>query len=169
MKYKLFVLDVDGTLTDGGIYYDENGNEQKKFCTRDAAGFFAVHMAGAKLMVLTGRKCVATERRMQEMNVDFLYQNVKDKSAFLKDFMKEQNIKKHEVVFIGDDLNDIPAMNLCGFVGCPKDSCFEVVQRADYVSNVCGGYGAVRDVIEHIFRKDGSWTSLINEVYRVGL
>ena len=62
MKYKLFIIDVDGTMTDGGIYYGENREEWKKFCTKDAAGFFAVHESGAKTMVLTGRKCQATQR-----------------------------------------------------------------------------------------------------------
>ena len=169
MKYRLFVFDVDGTMTDGGIYYDENGNEMKKFCTRDAAGFFAAHATGIKIMVLTGRECAATTRRMQELNVDYLYQSVKDKVSFLDDFMKEHNIERAETGYIGDDLNDIPAMNLCGFVGCPKDSCPEVIEKADYVSKFCGGYGAVRDVIEHVLRADGKWTPSVNKVYGIGV
>ena len=60
-KIQLFIIDVDGTMTDGGIYYDENGNELKKFCTKDAAGFFALHEMGVQIMVLTGRKCMSTE------------------------------------------------------------------------------------------------------------
>lgn len=169
MKYRLFVFDVDGTMTDGGIYYDENGNEMKKFCTKDAAGFFAAREAGIRIMVLTGRECGATTRRMQELKVDYLYQNVKDKVSFLDNFMKEHNIEKGEAGYIGDDLNDIPAMNLCGFVGCPKDSCQEVIERANYVSKVCGGHGAVRDVIEHILRTEGIWTSSVNKVYGIGV
>lgn len=169
MIYKLFVFDVDGTMTDGGIYYDESGNEQKKFCTKDAAGFFAARAAGIKIMVLTGRECAATSKRMQELGVDYLYQNVKNKVSFLQAFMKEQNLVKSEVGYIGDDLNDIPAMDLCGFVGCPNDSCIEVIQRSNYVSKVNGGYGAVRDVIEYILREEGVWTTLVNEVYGIGV
>ena len=80
---KYLVVDVDGTLTDAGIYYDETGNELKKFCTRDAAGFFAAHAVGIKYMILTGRECAATTRRLTEMKADYLVQNCKDKVAYL--------------------------------------------------------------------------------------
>ena len=103
-KVKLLVVDVDGTMTDAGIYYDEHGNELKKFCTKDAAGFFAAHKSGIKIMVLTGRECAATTRRVQtELKVDYLFQNVKDKLSFLKKFMQENEILKEEVGYIGDD------------------------------------------------------------------
>ena len=156
-KVKLLVVDVDGTMTDAGIYYDEHGNELKKFCTKDAAGFFAAHKSGIKIMVLTGRECAATTRRMTELKVDYLFQNVKDKLSFLKKFMQENEILKEEVGYIGDDLNDIPPMKISGFVGCPSDSCIEVREIADYVSNVKGGYGAVRDIIEYLLREYGEW------------
>lgn len=165
---QLLVVDVDGTMTDAGIYYDENGNELKKFCTKDAAGFMAAHMAGIKIMVLTGRECAATIRRMNELKVDFLFQNVKNKAEFLADFMHEHGFVKKNVGYIGDDLNDLAPMNLAGFVGCPADSCPEIVQRADYVSPICGGHGAVRDVIEHLLRESGEWNSLVAKCYEFG-
>ena len=166
---KYIVIDVDGTMTDAGIYYDENGNELKKFCTKDAAGFFAAHKAGIKIMVLTGRECEATRRRMTEMKVDFLCQDVKDKKSFLQKFMSEYNIDKDEVGYIGDDLNDYEPMLLAGYVGCPLDSCPEIIEIADYVSKVRGGYGAVRDIIEHMLRENGIWSKLIEEVYGIGI
>lgn len=86
-KIKYLVIDVDGTMTDAGIYYDEHGNELKKFCTKDAAGYFAAKRAGITLMVLTGRECQATLRRMQEMKFDYIVQNIKDKATYLTDFM----------------------------------------------------------------------------------
>ena len=75
-RIRYLVIDVDGTMTDAGIYYDEHGNELKKFCTKDAAGFFTAKQTGIKIMVLTGRECAATTRRMQEMKVDFLVQKL---------------------------------------------------------------------------------------------
>ena len=78
-KIKYLIIDVDGTLTDAGIYYDENGNELKKFSTKDAAGFFAAHQVGIQILILTGRACAATTRRMKEMKVEYLVQNCKDK------------------------------------------------------------------------------------------
>ena len=168
-EIKLLVIDVDGTMTDAGIYYDENGNELKKFCTKDAAGFFAAHKVGIEIMVLTGRECMATTRRMKEMKVEYLYQNVKDKKTFLIQFMEEHNLSKDDLGYIGDDLNDLPPMELAGFVGCPADSCPEIIDRADYVSSVRGGQGAVRDVVEHLLREDGKWEQAISEVYGLGI
>lgn len=168
-RIKYLVIDVDGTMTDAGIYYDEHGNELKKFCTKDAAGFFVARKAGIQIVVLTGRECEATRRRMSEMKVDFLYQNIKNKKKFLEEFMEHHKIKKNEIGYIGDDLNDYDPMSLVGFVACPADSCSEIIQIADYVSKKNGGYGAVRDVIEHILRTSGEWQDLITEVYEVGI
>ncbi len=166
---KLVVIDVDGTMTDGGIYYDEHGNETKKFCTKDAAGIFACRQLGIKVMVLTGRECQATTRRMNELKVDYIFQNVKNKHDYLKQFMAEHDIAKSELIYIGDDLNDLVPMELAGYVGCPADACLEIRERADYVSTERGGSGAVRDVIEHLLRETGDWTSAVNEVYGIGV
>lgn len=165
MNLKYLVIDVDGTMTDAGIYYDEHGNELKKFCTKDAAGFFAARAMGIKTIILTGRRCAATERRMKEMKADYIFQKVRDKKTFLQKFISENGISKQELGYIGDDLNDLPPMSLAGFVGCPADSCTEVRERADYVSTIKGGHGAVRDVIEHILRETGDWERLVQELY----
>lgn len=167
-KIKYLIIDVDGTLTDAGIYYDEHGNELKKFCTKDAAGFFAAQQIGIEIMILTGRECAATTRRMTEMKVDYLVQNIKDKETYLKQFLNEKNIQKQEIGYIGDDLNDFACMKLCGFVGCPADACMEVKEIADYISPVNGGNGAVRDVIEAILRKRNEWNIAVSTVYGIG-
>lgn len=164
---KYFVIDVDGTMTDAGIYYDNNGNELKKFCTKDAAGFFAAHQVGIQIMVLTGRECPAVTRRMEEMGVEYICQNVKDKKSFLDNFMKEKGISREEVGYIGDDLNDYPSMQLAGFVGCPADACEEIKEIADYVSGIKGGYGAVRDIISYVLKQRGQWRQAISEVYKI--
>lgn len=164
-KIRYFVIDVDGTMTDAGIYYDNHGNELKKFCTKDAAGFFAAHQVGIKIIVLTGRECEAVTRRMNEMSVEFICQNVKDKKTFLQQFMSEHEIEKQQLGYIGDDLNDFPAMSLAGFVGCPQDACEEICAISDYVSDFKGGYGAVRDIICHVLSKRGQWKDAIKQVY----
>ena len=166
-KIEYFVIDVDGTMTDAGIYYDDSGNELKKFCTKDAAGFFTAHAVGMKIIVLTGRECKAVTRRMQEMSVEFIFQNIKDKKNFLISFLKEHGIEKEQLGYIGDDLNDLPAMSLAGFVGCPKDSCEEILERADYVSDYCGGSGVVRDIICHVLKERGQWDEAIRQVYKL--
>ena len=168
-QIKYLIIDVDGTMTDAGIYYDEHGNELKKFCTRDAAGFFAARKVGIKLMVLTGRECQATTRRMQEMKIDYIVQNVKNKESYIRDFMKQKRISCEELGYIGDDLNDLPAMKLCAFVGCPLDACEEVKARADYIAEVRGGHGAVRDVISAMLKKRGEWKQIIDKLYGTGV
>lgn len=168
-KIEYLVIDVDGTMTDAGIYYDEHGNEWKKFCVKDAAGLFAAKRVGIKTMILTGRECAATTRRMEELKVDFLVQDCKDKRGYLVQFMREKKICTEQVGYLGDDLNDIPSMKLCGFVGCPKDACMEVRQNADYVSDVEGGKGAVRDIIEYMLRERGQWEKATAQVYGIGV
>ena len=168
-KIKYLIIDVDGTLTDAGIYYDENGNELKKFCTKDAAGFFAAHQVGIQIMILTGRECAATTRRMKEMKVEYLVQNCRDKVTYIQNFMRENHINREEIGYLGDDLNDFPGMQLCGFTGCPADACVEIKEYADYVATVKGGEGAVRNIIEYMLRTRGEWQQCIKQVYGAGV
>lgn len=168
-KLKYLVIDVDGTMTDGGIYYDQQGNEWKKFCTKDAAAYFVCRNVGISTVVITGRESNATARRMDELKIDYVFQEVKEKKTFLQQFMDENNISKDELGYIGDDLNDYASMCMAGFVGCPKDACWEVKQIADYISPVKGGYGAVRDIVEHMLRKYGLWEQGISEAYGIGV
>ena len=164
---KLIVVDVDGTLTDSGIYYDENGNELKKFSTKDAAGFFASKICGIKTMILTGRECVATTRRMKELQIDYIFQEVKDKVSFLSWFMKDNGLIKENVAYIGDDLNDYECMMLSGFVACPSDAVDEIKKISDYTSTIEGGKGAVRDIIKHLLELRNQWEVAIKSCYRI--
>lgn len=168
-KIKIWVIDVDGTLTDGSIYYVEEEKEIKKFSVKDGIIFSIIQLCNMKIMILTGRECKATKRRMQDLKPDYLYQGIKNKYQFLMHFMNEKQITKNELAYIGDDLNDLAAMQLAGFVGCPADSCSEVIAVADYVSPVKGGYGAVRDIMEHMLRKSGEWEQIISKVYGTGI
>lgn len=168
-KIKLLVIDVDGTMTDGGIYYDDNGNELKKFCTRDAAGIFAARQAGIEIMVLTGRECPAVTRRMNELKVDFLVQNVKNKLKYLSGFLQDKNLKPEEIGYIGDDLNDLGGMKIAGFSACPADACEEVKMTCDYISGVTGGSGAVRDIIFHLLNLRNQWNAAVSKVYHLGV
>lgn len=169
-KYKdigLIIADVDGTLTDSGIYYDDNGNELKKFSTRDAAGFFASRVCGIKTMILTGRESGATTKRMKELQVDYVIQEIKDKVSFLSMFMDENGFSKGNVAYVGDDLNDYECMRMSGFVGCPADALDEIKEIADYVATVEGGKGAVREVIKYILKERGQWEAAIKSCYKL--
>lgn len=161
METKLLVLDVDGTMTDGGVYYDDHGNETKKFAIKDGAALVLAHAAGLQVMICTGRECPAVARRAAELKVDYLFQNVKNKKAFLADFMQQHSLCAAHVAYCGDDLNDLAAMSLCGFVACPADACSEVRQRADYICPQKGGEGAVRGTVERLLRAGGCWQQAV--------
>ncbi len=164
---KYFVIDVDGTMTDSGIYYDDEGNELKRFSTRDGEAIKLARSLGIKIIVLTGRSCNATKRRMEELHIDFFSQAVLDKYVWLAEFLQKNSIRREELGYIGDDINDFKAMDLAEFVGCPSDSCREVIARADYISTVQGGHGAVRDILEYYLRSIGQWEEAFSKVYGV--
>ncbi len=147
---RILIMDVDGTLTDGGIYYDTNGNELKKFNVKDGAGIKSVQNIGIKTMILTGRNSEIVEKRAHELNVTYLYQNISDKYAFLKTFLKKNNIDISDVAYIGDDDNDLECMQNVGFSGAPSDASDKILSVADYVCSRSGGNGAVREFCEKI-------------------
>lgn len=162
---RLLVLDVDGTLTDGGLYLDSTGNETKKFSVRDGAGLSLARAAGIQVMILTGRESVPVRRRAEELHLDFCVQNCKDKAAYLAGFLKEQGFAKDQVAYVGDDWNDLAAMDLAGFVACPADADELVRRRADFVSPRKGGEGAVRDAVVFLLRRQGRFEVLVEQVY----
>ncbi len=164
-KIIFWIIDVDGTLTDSTLYYDEHGNEIKKFSVKDAAGMFAAQACGMKLAVVTGRQCEANRRRMEELKVDYLFQGIKNKHSFLQNFLKEKNLCREQVGYIGDDLNDLLPMQMAGYIACPKDACDEVKNIADYVSAFNGGQGAVRDVLAHVLKVRGQWEKAVAQVF----
>jgi 3-deoxy-D-manno-octulosonate 8-phosphate phosphatase (KDO 8-P phosphatase) len=166
---KYLIIDIDGTLTDGGVYYDEHGNELKKFCTKDGSGMVMVRTAGIKPIVITGRESAATTRRMKELGVETFYQKVNDKFFWLKAWMLENDVKKDEIGYIGDDLNDLAPMKLCGFVACPADAIADVKEVADYVSTENGGHGVIRDVIRKMLVDEKMWNSLLEKTFGLGV
>jgi 3-deoxy-D-manno-octulosonate 8-phosphate phosphatase (KDO 8-P phosphatase) len=165
---KSIIIDVDGTMTDGGIYYDDNGNEMKKFNTKDAAGFFTAKACGIQTVIITGRSSFATERRMKELHASVVEQGIVNKVEYIQQYMEKNHIQKKELAYIGDDLNDYSGMKLAGFVACPADAAWEIIQIADYVSEKNGGEGVVRDVITHILKKRGQWEQAIQQCYKMG-
>lgn len=164
---ELLVLDVDGTLTDGGVYYDATGNELKKFAIKDGAGIVAARAAGVRVMICTGRECQAVRRRAADLHIDYVFQNVKDKAAFLAEFMAQNGLGRDQVAYCGDDWNDAAAMALCGFVACPADAAAGIAARADYVCRRRGGEGAVREAVEEFLRRDGRLADAVARAFGI--
>lgn len=149
-KLKYIVIDVDGTLTDGGIYLDINGSEMKRFCVKDGLGIVNSMNKGIEFIIITGRESKCVQIRATELKIENVFQGVKDKYTFLKEYIKINNIKKEELGYIGDDVNDLKATSLASFVACPLDACDEIKNIADYISKKNAGYGAVRDILDKI-------------------
>lgn len=147
-KIKLLVLDVDGVLTDAGMYYGEGGEELKKFNTRDGKGIELIRNMGIKTAFITNEKTLLVERRARKLKIDFLFQGVSDKLTLLRKLIKDNNMSPEEVAYVGDDINDIDVMKMVGFSGTPADGVKANRTTATYVCKTKGGQGCVREVCD---------------------
>ncbi len=150
---KLIVLDVDGTMTDGKIYYDENGIESKSFSVKDGMAIAIwTKKLGKKCAIITGRNSKIVQKRADELSVTYCFQGIKEKLSVLEDICKQENITFDEVASIGDDLNDLSMLKATKLSYAPNDASPHV---KDIVTNICdkdGGDGAVRYMIEDILK-----------------
>lgn len=147
---KLFVTDCDGCLTDGGMYYDELGNEFKKFNAKDGMGFEILRNNGILTSIITGEKTKIVERRAHKLKIDELYQGVKNKLEVLSIILKKNNIEFEEVAYVGDDINDIEAIKKCGLSFAPNDAIEQVKENVTIILQKAGGQGAIREAVEYI-------------------
>lgn len=152
-KTKLFISDIDGTLTDGGMYYSENGDELKKFNTRDGMGFGLLHEAGIKTAIITSEDRALNQRRAEKLKIDYLVQGKREggKVAAAKGLCKELGISLDEVAYIGDDINCVDLLSAVGLAACPADA-HEKVKAIAGINTMSrkGGEGCVREFIERI-------------------
>lgn len=151
-------MDVDGTLTDGKIYMGANGELMKAFNIKDGVGIHDILIPnGITPVIITGRKSEIVKMRCKELGIKEVYQGVSDKAVQLSELLDKNNNGFDCVAYIGDDINDLPCMNLvkqgCGLIGSPADAVDEVKQNSDFVSTKNGGDGAVREFIEWIIKK----------------
>lgn len=154
MKIKMLVMDVDGTLTDGKIYMGSDGEVFKAFDVKDGYAIAHLHEVGIIPVIITGRKSKIVENRAKELNIKEVYQGVSDKVEKLKVVAKDNRVLLEEVAYIGDDLNDLDCMGICGLSACPNDAIDEVTSNVDFKCNKNGGYGAVREFINYIINKN---------------
>ncbi len=166
---RLLVLDVDGTLTDGKIYMGERGEVCKAFSIKDGLGLRLLADSGVTLAILTGRESQIVRNRAAELNIDHVIQNIQNKPEALRRLCQELSIPLEETGFMGDDLIDLPAMELCGLTVCPCDAAREVKARADFVSDLPGGAGAARQFAECYLDERGLWAPLAARRFGVKL
>ena len=158
---KLIVLDVDGTLTDGKLYIDNMGNEMKAFDVKDGLAISQGVKQGMTFAIITGKTSKIVERRGKELGIQEIVQGSRDKVADLKKILDKYGFDFEEVAYIGDDLIDLKPMKLCGFSACPNDAVEEIKEVSDYVAFKTGGNGAVREVLEIIFKEQNLWENIV--------
>ncbi len=150
-KIKLLLMDCDGVLTDGRLYYSERGEELKVFHVRDGQGLVYWHQAGFRSGIITGRKSKILEIRATELGIHFLKQASQDKEKDFEAILIEAGVTADEVAFIGDDLVDLALFEKVGFAVAVGDAIETLFAKADYVTRSKGGLGAVREVIDLLF------------------
>ena len=150
-KIKIFLSDVDGVLTDAGMYYTENGDEIKKFSTYDGMGFQLLQKRGIKVGILTTEDRELNRRRAKKLGLDFDFHGIEDKLNFVKDLCKRENISLNQVAYIGDDLNCFQLLSNVGIPICPKNAIEKIKAIPNIIQlNKSGGEGAVREFVEQI-------------------
>ena len=143
-------MDVDGTLTDGKIYMSADGELLKAFNIKD--GYAIAHLKDKQIVpvIITGRSSEILVRRCRELGIVELYQGIEDKTAKLLSICKKFQVEANNVAYIGDDLNDLECMKICGYSAAPADAAKEVLASVDYICKHRGGEGAVREFIEQL-------------------
>lgn len=148
-KVKLFITDIDGVMTDGGMYYAENGDEFKKFQVQDGMGLVILKERGIKTAFVTSESRDLNLRRSKKLNIDFYYPGEKNKIQRVQEMCALLSISLDEVAHIGDDINDLEVLRTVGFKACPANARPEVKAISGiYQTNVSGGSGAVREWID---------------------
>ena len=153
---KLFATDVDGVLTDAGMYYSESGDEWKKFNTRDGMGIKLLQRAGIITAIVTQERTKLVARRAERLMIPELHQGVMDKLSLVRDMSARYGLTLSQVAYIGDDINDLETLKAVGFSATPADGMPQVAAAVDYICRKKGGEGAVREIIEMILDAQGA-------------
>ena len=157
-KTKAFILDVDGVMTDGGIMPIEGGTDFiRKYNAKEGYAIAYAVRRGYKVCVITGGHGNLLRSRMERLGVTRLYLNCMDKISAMQEFFAEYDVDPATTIYMGDDIPDLECMEVVGIPVCPADACSEVIEASRYVSEFCGGRGAVRDIIEQTLRAQDEW------------
>ncbi len=151
-KIKMLIMDVDGVLTDAGMYYSEDGNELKKFNTRDGMGLKMLRQRGIKQAIITGENTQIVKNRAKKLKIDEIHLGIDDKASTLQSIISKYSLKNEEIAYIGDDLNDIDILKKVGLAFTVSDAPVKIKLNADYVTIAKGGDGAVREVCDILLK-----------------
>ena len=157
-QIKTFIFDIDGVLTDGKVLINSDGELLRSFDTKDGYAIKCALIKGFKVAIISGGKNEAVRERFQELGVLDIYLGAHHKIEAYQDLLNNYNLNPEEILYIGDDIPDIPVMEKVGLGCCPADAVSDVKAMADYISHKEGGKGCVRELIEQVLRVQGKWT-----------
>jgi len=158
---KLLLFDCDGVLTDGRIIYGNNNQDLKHFHAHDGMGFNLLRNTDIQVGFITGRSSEALEHRCRDLNISILYQGVPNKLRCVEELLPEMKLDFRNIVFMGDDWNDVPVMRKAAFSAAPANAFPEVQKIADWVSSYRGGQGAVRELINYVLQHKGIYEKTV--------
>lgn len=154
MLPKLIITDIDGVWTDGSMYYDQTGNEWKRFHTYDSAGVLFAHIVNIPVAIITGENTEILNRRAKKVKIDYLFQGVKNKVEIVENLIHQLGITFYDCAYIGDDINDILLLRKVGISACPANAPEYIKKEVDYITHKSGGQGAFRDFVEFILQRN---------------
>ncbi|WP_088341016.1 KdsC family phosphatase [Robiginitalea sediminis] len=152
-----FVFDVDGVFTDSSVLITTSGELLRKMSVRDGFAVKAALSAGYRICIISGGTNEGVRQRLQALGVTDIFLGAGHKEEVLRDYMEDYQVSRGEMLYMGDDIPDIPAMRYAGLVTCPQNAAPEVKAISDYISHLNGGEGCVRDIIQQVMRVQGKW------------
>jgi 3-deoxy-D-manno-octulosonate 8-phosphate phosphatase (KDO 8-P phosphatase) len=156
-KITTFIFDIDGVLTDGTVLILRDGLQARQMHVKDGFGLQMAMKNGYKVFIISGGISEESKKRLEYLGIKEIHIGIADKTKFVADLLKSKKIKWEEVLYMGDDLPDLPLMNKVGLSSCPADAVNEVKAVVKYISPINGGWGCVRDVIEKVLKVNGHW------------
>jgi YrbI family 3-deoxy-D-manno-octulosonate 8-phosphate phosphatase len=157
----IIFTDIDGVWTDGGMYYDQLGNELKKFTTTDSAGVLFANLLKIPIAIITGENTEIVTKRGVKLKIDYVFQGAVNKLEIASELCRAHNITLHDAAYIGDDINDIPLLKKVGFSACPQNAPSYIKEIVNYITKTKGGEGAFREFVEQILLLNGALTETI--------
>jgi 3-deoxy-D-manno-octulosonate 8-phosphate phosphatase (KDO 8-P phosphatase) len=154
---KLFVLDVDGVLTDGSLILLDNGEMARRMNIKDGYALQLAIKKGYEILIISGGTSQAVQMRLEKLGIKNIHLSVKNKQAILSQFIAKNNYTQEQVLYMGDDVPDVLPMRIAGLACAPADAAQEVKSIAHYISPISGGNGCVRDVIEKVLKLNEDW------------
>jgi len=160
-KIRLFIFDVDGVLTDSGLYRADDGQESKRFSSKDGLGIRLLQSTGVEIGIITGRTSKVVEHRCKELQIKHVYQGKTEKAATFVELCENLNLDHSEVAYMGDDIIDLPVLTRAGLALTVADAHPEVAARSHWASQYDGGRGAAREACELIMKHQGTWEEVL--------